>query len=560
MTSRTPHSHRRPEPPRAPTRPTGVAARWSAAGRVGLPGSHGWWAAAVVLVTGLALVVAGCAGQSGAGANTATVALGSVSRTVSATGTLQAIDEQNLGFAKGGQLTRLLVAVGQRVNAGQPLAKIDDFEARGDLARARAAQAAAQARWDKIQDGNQVDAAHHDYSRARDVLGATRDEAGETDGANEDAIDQAREQLSEDRKQLAAARQGSMADKSRCNRSVTGGSHRYDGYGDNADVTSRDKRGLLVESPLDMHSPSCERSDRGQSAVSYYQRRIDQDQRSLDAARRRAAVEHARQRVAVANARRDSSAAGDSADGATSDKPHDLEEAAAGVQEAAADVRDAQRAIQDTLLIAPVAGTVASINGTVGEYIGSAAGTTPLAPGGRTALPDLDSGVGGKDDSNNKAQRPGGSSFLTLKNVHSFQIVAPFAEADAAQLAPNQKVQVSFDAVPDLTRTGTLTALSPTGAQINDVTNYYATVVLNDTDPRLRTGQTAEANVIVGGVDNVLVVPSAAVQRAGNTGVVQVQQPDGTARRVQVELGLVGDHTTQVLSGLALGQKVMLGG
>jgi HlyD family secretion protein len=201
---------------------------------------------------------------------------------------------------------------------------------------------------------------------------------------------------------------------------------------------------------------------------------------------------------------------------------------------------------------------VASINGTVGEYLGSATGTTPLAPGSRASLPDLDSGVGGKDSNGSKAQRPGGPSFLTLKDVNSFQVVAPYEESDAALIAPNQKVEVSFDAVPGLTEVGTVSSVAPAGTQIQDVTNYYVSVVLNGVDPRLKGGLTAETKVVVGNADNVLVVPTAAVQRGGQSGVVQVMQPDGTQRQVQVLLGMIGDTNTEIVEGLNEGQQVVI--
>jgi HlyD family secretion protein len=117
---------------------------------------------------------------------------------------------------------------------------------------------------------------------------------------------------------------------------------------------------------------------------------------------------------------------------------------------------------------------------------------------------------------------------------------------------------VTFDALPDLERDGTVGTIAPTGAQIQDVNNYYGTILLNQTDPRLKGGMTAEAKVIVGGVDNVLVVPTAAVERGGNSGVVQVLQPNGSTRQVQVQLGLVGDSTTQVLAGVSEGQQVVV--
>jgi len=84
------------------------------------------------------------------------------------------------------------------------------------------------------------------------------------------------------------------------------------------------------------------------------------------------------------------------------------------------------------------------------------------------------------------------------------------------------------------------------------------TVVLNELDPRLKDGQTAQANVVTGEVDNVLVVPSSAVQQAGSTGVVTVVDPDGKQRQVQVQLGMSGDNMVQVLSGLRMGQTVVV--
>ena len=539
------------------------AATWESESRRALgcvadarPSRHRTAAAVVVgLVPGLLL--AGC-GSVESGPTTARVVQGSVVKTVSATGTLQAISEQNMGFPKSGKLVNLMVTVGQQVQAGQVLARIDDFDAQADLAQAQARLDKEQARLDGVKDDNKAEATSHDHNRAQDVLNARKDEADSVDEANDRAIEDAEKRIDEDREGLRRARAEAQTDQTRCNRSVTGNSHRYDGYGDNADVTTKDRRGLLLESPLDVHSPTCERAENGKSEVIAYQRRIQSNERALQAARRRADIDHARNRVAVADARRDAGAAGDAADGAATDRPHYIDERQAVVDDAAQEVRRAQRDVDDTLLRASVSGTVASINGTVGEHLDAAAGTTPLAPGGRASLPDMESGVGGKDDTGNQARRPGGPSFITLKDVNSYQVVVPFEEADASQVRPNQKVQLTFDAVADLTREGTVAAIAPTGTKINDVTNYYATIVLNETDPRLKSGQTTEVKVITGSMDNVLVVPTAAVERGGDTGVVQVLDGDGKSHPVQVQLGMSGDITTQILAGLREGQQVVL--
>jgi multidrug efflux pump subunit AcrA (membrane-fusion protein) len=156
------------------------------------------------------------------------------------------------------------------------------------------------------------------------------------------------------------------------------------------------------------------------------------------------------------------------------------------------------------------------------------------------------------------ATRPGGSAFIVLNNIDTFQVVVPFEESDAARVAPNQKVRVTFDAIPDLERDGTVLSVAPGGVNISGVTNYYATILLTNTDPRLRSGLTAETGVLVNSLDNVLVVPNSAIIRQGGRTFVNTPGPDGKPVQTQFQPGLVGDDNTQVLSGLREGQEIQL--
>jgi HlyD family secretion protein len=515
-----------------------------------------------VTLLAVAAVLAGC-GSAVPSPTAVRVVRGTVARTVSATGTLQPISEQKLAFAKGGKLVSVLATVGQQVTAGQVLARVDDFDAQQDLQQAQAKLGREQARLAELRDSTKTEAARDDADHAHDVLGATKDQSDVLREANDRAIQEAEDRMEQDRTALRDIQREADVDQDRCNRSLTGGSHRYSGYGDYTDLASKDNKGLLLESPLDPKSPSCTRAEKGKIIVAGYQRRIQDDQRAIESYQRRSDIDEAQQKVSVENAKRDASAAHDEAEDREATRPDDIDQQQANVQDARVDVQRAQREIADTVLIAPIAGTIGSINGTPGEYVGSGGGTTPIAPGGgttnSTALPDLDSGTSdSKDSGGNTAQRPGGDSFITLKNINSYSIVVPFEETDAALIQPNQHATITFDAIPGLTRDATVTTIAPTGTQIQDVNNYYATVILNNTDPRLRASMTAEARVIIGGVTNVLVVPTAAIQRGGNTGIVQVLQPDGTTRQVQVQLGMIGDTTTQIVDGLAEGQQVVI--
>lgn len=499
------------------------------------------------------MVVAVACGSQAATPTTAKVTRASISSKVTGTGALRAISEQNLGFDKGGKVTKVNVSVGQQVTAGQILAQIDDFQARADVRKAQAAVDREEATLGGLQDEQKVDATKDDFKGADDVLEATTTNSKKIDDSNDKSVDAAERQISIARDSMRTAETANQADSVRCQKAVGGDSRRKPGE-------VRQPGGLKGELfvPAPIESSACDRARRSDQQVTEARSKLADASANAEQARQKRNVDHAQQQIAIANAKRDSRAAQYAAKDAKKARPHDLAAQEAVVADAQADLDLANRDVEDTVLRAPVNGKVAAINGATGEYVGGGSGTTPLSPGSRVALPDVSSGVGQSDNSGTKADRPGGDSFMVLDDINTFQVVVPFEESDAAKIQPNQKVDVTFDSVPDLTRQGTVVAISPTGTQIQDVTNYYVTIVLNELDPRLKDGQTAQANVVIGQVDNVLVVPSPAVQQAGSTGVVTVLDQDGKQRQVQVQLGMTGDGLVQVLSGLRVGQTVVL--
>jgi hypothetical protein len=72
------------------------------------------------------------------------------------------------------------------------------------------------------------------------------------------------------------------------------------------------------------------------------------------------------------------------------------------------------------VLHAPVAGVVSAINGTVGEFVDAASATTSMAPGSSARLPES------SDDDSAATADSGGSAFITLDNLITFQLPTPF--------------------------------------------------------------------------------------------------------------------------------------
>jgi HlyD family secretion protein len=227
-------------------------------------------------------------------------------------------------------------------------------------------------------------------------------------------------------------------------------------------------------------------------------------------------------------------------------RPAQVASARAAVEKQQSTLAAAQHDLDTATLRAPVDGTVAAITGAPGEVVGGPALPTPLAPGGRAQLP----GAGRNPISP-------GLAFIELKPTQAFQMVVPLGQAAVAQVKVDQRVQVHPDAFPALSLPGTVLAVAPSPVDLNGP-SYYATIMLDQNDPRLRDGMTTTAQITSGTLDNVLVVPSSAVVKRGTATFVNLIRPDGSTVLTPFTAGQEGYDNTQVLSGLTEGQMVQI--
>ena len=296
------------------------------------------------------------------------------------------------------------------------------------------------------------------------------------------------------------------------------------------------------------------------SAQASAEQGVEAARTTLVAAGQKKKVDAAAGQVSVETSRQSVVGARNALNSASSDRPHAIDQQLALVSGAEALVRSAQKEVDDGTLTAPADGVISAINGVVGEYLSASSGTTALAPGSHAAIPGSASagGAPGAAATGTTATRPGGSQFLVLSSVKGFQAVIPFEESDAAKIAPEQRVSVSFDAIPGLIESGSVVSVAPSATAIAGVISYYVTIGLEAADSRLRDGQTARAEVITAERTNVLSVPNGAVRRQGDTDTVIVVDPDGRQRVVTFQPGIVGADRTEVLSGLSEGQRVVV--
>jgi HlyD family secretion protein len=501
------------------------------------------WAA---LVLATALATAACTATP-TPPPTVRVDRGIVKTSVSASGTLVSVSAQNVGFPAGGKLAAVSVKVGDRVQAGQVLARQDDFALSIILEQRKAALAQQRAALSKVTRGNTVEASGASLDQAKEILAATQEQVDATRESDESATASARRQLDAANDSLDTVKKQLREDKAACKKSTATPTPTPVASG-SVGASSAPATGA---SSSTTSSAACDRLTSDQTQVDQAETSVVTAQASVDAAEQKENTDAAAGRLSIANATQSVVTAQNNADSAGLDKPADTASAAAQVQSAQAQLDGAQRDVDDATLKAPVAGVVSAINGAVGEFVTAAAGTTAQSPGSGAPLPAVAPASG-------TTGATAGAAFIVLNDVASFQLVVPFEESDAAKIKPNQPVDVTVDAVAGLVAQGTVLAVAPTGAQSSGIVNYNATILLTSADPALRDGQTAEAAVTVESEDDVLRVPSSAVRTDGGRSVVSIPGADGAAVTAPFTPGKVGDQFTQVQSGLNLGQEVLL--
>lgn len=201
-------------------------------------------------------------------------------------------------------------------------------------------------------------------------------------------------------------------------------------------------------------------------------------------------------------------------------------EAAVAVAEASLAV--AQAAVDRTILRAPFDGTVAEINVELGEYV------TPSPPGIPT-LPAVD-----------------------LLDLSCIYVSAPIDEVDVRQIEVGMAACVSLDAFPDKRCSGKVSRIAPYVLE-KEKQARTVDVEVQLSDPKdlrqLLPGYSADIEVLVAAKPDALRIPAEAVLE-GNR--VLLFGADGVLRERGVTTGLGNWDFTEVLAGLAVGDRIVL--
>ena len=160
--------------------------------------------------------------------------------------------------------------------------------------------------------------------------------------------------------------------------------------------------------------------------------------------------------------------------------------------------------------------------------------------------------------------RPGmtintGASLFRINGLTSVWVNAEVPENLAAQVRAGDRVEARVAALPALIFKGRVSALLP---DVNAVTRTLkARIELVNLHGELVPGMFATIHFLSGrSSKNVMLVPSEAVIQTGTRSVIMVEQEPGKFQPVTIETGNQAQGQTEVITGLTVGQKVVVSG
>ena len=207
-----------------------------------------------------------------------------------------------------------------------------------------------------------------------------------------------------------------------------------------------------------------------------------------------------------------------------------IENAKISMENAQSSLENAQETLDDYSITAPISGEVVTKTAKAGDKI-----------------------EGGSD-----------GTLCVIYDLSYLEMTMSIDELDISDVAVGQEVQITADAVEGTTYTGVVTKVSVAGTTSGGITTYPVTVRIDETEG-LRPGMNVDAEIILESAEDVLAIPSGAVNR-GDTVLITADSPSAANAvdqeapegyvYVEVETGISDDSYTQVLSGLQEGDTV----
>ena len=479
----------------------------------------------------------------------AEVVLGNISQEVAETGQVKKGEEINLSFKNSGRIEKIYVEVGDQVDSGENLAKLETAELAIQLQEAKAALDVTQAKLNKLSAGatqEEIKIAQTAVENSQVSLDTSRQ--GLKD-ANEDALnvlddsylkiynalnvadliqrtyfisnDQEgiRVRENKDKIESAAAQAKSYLDTAK-----------FDPEDENIDTAISEMQQALDKTynALGIIREICEEPTYRSLVSSTNKTSLDTQRGYINTAITN--LTNSQQSITSAKFAIESAegvlqaAEDDLALTIAPARQEDVDLYQAQVNQAQAQVQILENQIRDATLKSPTNGQITKINKKVGEMA-------------QSALQD---------------------AVITLLPATPFEIEVDIYEEDVVKVNIGNLVDISLVPFPGEVFQGRVISIDPAEKLIEGVVYYKVIIAFEKMPEGVKPGMTADVIIKTALKENVLIIPEDAIQKKDGKQIVEVFK-DGISEDREIETGLFGsDDMVQVISGLKEGEKLIL--
>ncbi len=206
-------------------------------------------------------------------------------------------------------------------------------------------------------------------------------------------------------------------------------------------------------------------------------------------------------------------------------RPSEIELAKAEVLSAEANLQKANAIYEDGIIRAPSSGTITRVSVKYGEQIEA------------------------------------GKSAITLQDVENLYVEADINENNISNITLGQITEIGVDALPDKKFTGNVSQIDISSEAKDGVVNYKIKVALSEKDVNIRPGMNAEITILLYQKENIIAIPEATTfVRDGKTFtyvITNEKRKKYTER--EISIGVKGDgNMVEILSGLVSTDKIAL--
>jgi multidrug efflux pump subunit AcrA (membrane-fusion protein) len=499
---------------------------------------------------------------------TSIVRRGNITISATGAGTVIPAEEIALSFASGGTITELLVQVGDQVEAGDLLARIDDTDAQQALANAQLQLAQASLQTDPEAVERAIAVAQIAVEQAEINLASTQAELDELLNWAPDeaavALAEANLEASQASYEAASARDAASGNSLTSSRISLEQAQRSLEDAHTAYETAFDPG---REWELYMTEPSCQQGQGGNTPCTgtplgvQMERERNLAENAVQRAEENLAIAQANYSLAVSNLSDNNAVSAQSGvinaeialqNALTGPTEAEIEATRLRVQQAELSLRQAQLnlvAAEDNTQ-AEISRQQAELNLTAVQQ--SLEETSLLAPSDGTVM--AITAHTGENAS---------TGFITLADLAQPLLEVFLDESDLDKVGLDFEVEVVFDALPDEVFTGRVIRVDPQLSSVGGVTAVRAVVLLDESSfakpQTMPVGLNATVEVIGGRTEGALLVPVEALRELSSGQYAVFVMEDGEPKLRMVEVGLMDFTFAEILSGVEQGEVVTTG-